>query len=214
MNIKAVLFDLDGTIIDPREGIINSILYAVKEFGLAEPQPETLNCFIGPPLQHSFKKRYQLSDEDAMEMVRIYRVYYADKGIFECHLYDEIEELLQQLFDKNIFLSLATSKPVIFADQLMKHFQLDKYIEFTAGALMDGKRTDKKEVIQFALENIPPFKNDEILMLGDREFDIDGGKFYQLKTAWAKWGYGVEEVLIKSEPDVILNAPLELLSII
>jgi phosphoglycolate phosphatase-like HAD superfamily hydrolase len=69
-------------------------------------------------------------------------------------------------------------------------------------------------VIQFALENIPPFKNDEILMLGDREFDIDGGKFYQLKTAWAKWGYGVEEVLIKSEPDVILNAPLELLSII
>lgn len=214
MNIKAVLFDLDGTIIDPREGIINSILYAVKEFGLAEPQPETLNCFIGPPLQHSFKKRYQLSDEDAMEMVRIYRVYYADKGIFECHLYDGIEALLQQLFEKNIFLSLATSKPVIFADQLMKHFQLDKYIEFTAGALMDGKRTDKKEVIQFALENIPPFKNDEILMLGDREFDIDGGKFYQLKTAWAKWGYGVEEVLIKSEPDVILNAPLELLSII
>jgi len=149
-----------------------------------------------------------------MEMVRIYRVYYAEKGIFECHLYEGIEELIQNLHQRDMFMSLATSKPVIFADQLMEHFKLDKYMQFTAGALLDGKRTDKKEVIQFALDNIPPFKNDEILMLGDREFDIDGGKFHQLKTAWAKWGYGVEEVLAKSEPDVILNAPLELLSII
>lgn len=214
MNIKAVLFDLDGTLIDPKEGVINSILYAVQEFGVQEQHPNNLDCFIGPPLQHSFKNRYHLSDDDAMETVRIYRVYYAEKGIFECQLYDGIEELIQKLFQRGVFMSLATSKPVLFADQLLEHFKLDKYVAFTAGALMDGRRTDKKEVIQFALEHIPPFKNDEILMVGDREFDIDGGKFYQLKTAWAKWGYGVEEVLAKSQPDLILNAPLELLSIL
>ncbi len=211
-HIKAVLFDLDGTIIDPKEGIINSILYAVSEFGLEEQHTETLDCFIGPPLQHSFKKRYHLSDEDAIEMVRIYRVYYAEKGIFQCQLYKGIEELIKNLYEKGVYMSLATSKPVIFADQLMEHFKLDKYIGFTAGALMDGKRTDKKEVIQFALDNIPPFKNDEILMIGDREFDIDGGKFHQLKTAWAKWGYGEEAVLKKSDPDVVLYSPADLLS--
>jgi len=211
MKIQSILFDLDGTITDPKEGIVNSILYAVKELGLEEKHPETLDSFIGPPLQHSFRDRYHLSDEAAMEAVRIYRVYYAEKGIFECHLYDGIEELLQTLYEENIFMSLATSKPVKYADQLMQHFGLDEYFEFTAGALLDGKRTDKKEVIQYALENIPPFEKDEILMLGDREFDIDGGKFHQLQTAWAKWGYGNSEVVLKSNPDLVLNQALELL---
>lgn len=211
MTLSALLFDLDGTIIDPREGIINSILYTVKELGLKEKNPETLISFIGPPLQHSFKERYHLSDEDAMEAVRIYRVYYAEKGIFECHLYDGMEELLQSLYEENVFMSLATSKPIKFADQLMQHFKLDEYFEFTAGALMAGKRTDKGEVIQFALDNIPPFQKSETLMLGDREFDINAGKHHQLKTAWAKWGYGSEDIVLKTNPDYIFAKPLELL---
>lgn len=211
MSINAILFDLDGTIIDPKEGIIKSILYAVKEMGLEENDQKSLDRFIGPPLKLSFKERYHLSDEDAMEAVRIYRVYYADKGIYECQLYDGIEELLQTLYEENIFMSLATSKPVKFADQLMRHFKLDEYFEFTAGALMDGNRTDKKEVIQFALDHIPTFDKSEILMLGDREFDIDGGKHHELKTAWAEWGYGEKELVLKSQPDFIIKKPLDLI---
>jgi len=146
-----------------------------------------------------------------MEAVRIYRVYYAEKGIYECHLYDGIEELLQTLYEENIFMSLATSKPVKYADQLMQYFKLDEYFEFNAGALMDGKRTDKKEVVQYALENIPPFEKDEILMLGDREFDMEGGKYHQLKTAWAKWGYGSTDIVLKTNPDFVFENPLDLL---
>lgn len=212
MTFKAILFDLDGTIIDPKEGIINSILYAVKELGLKENDPDALDSFIGPPLQNSFKERYALSDEEAMEAVRIYRVYYAEKGIFECHLYEGMEELLQKLYEENIFMSLATSKPTKYADQLMQYFKLEEYFEFTAGALMDGKRTDKKEVIQYALDNIPPFERDEILMLGDREFDIEGGKHHKLPTAWAKWGYGEEETVSGSNPDFVFAKPLDLLT--
>jgi len=210
---QAILFDLDGTIIDPKEGIIKSILYAVKEYGLEENHMETLDSFIGPPLQHSFQKRYGLNEDDAMEAVRLYRIYYADKGIFECHLYPDIEELIKQLFEQNIFMSLATSKPVKYADELMEYFDLDQYFDFTAGALMDGKRTDKKEVIQYALDHIPPFEKEQILMLGDREFDIDGGKHHGLLTAYAQWGYGVDEVVLKSNPDFVLGSPLELLDI-
>lgn len=210
---QAVLFDLDGTIIDPKEGIINSIFYAAKEFGLEEKHPETLNSFIGPPLHQSFQNRYQLSEMDAMEVVRLYRLYYSEKGIFECHLYDGIEELIKTLFDLNVFMSLATSKPVGFADRLMKYYDLDSYIEFTAGALMDGKRTDKKDVIQFALDHIPTFDKRSVLMLGDREFDIDGGKHHGLQTAYARWGYGVDEIVLNSDPDFVLDSPLELLKI-
>jgi len=210
---QAVLFDLDGTIIDPKQGIINSIMYAIKEYGLEENNPETLDSFIGPPLQHSFQKRYGLGDDEAMELVRLYRVYYAKKGIFESYLYPGIEALIKNLFQQNIFMSLATSKPIKYADDLMRHFNLDPYFEFTAGALMDGKRTDKIEVIQYALDHIPPFEKEEILMLGDREFDIDGGKHHGLHTAYARWGYGLDKVIIKSNPNYILDSPMELLDI-
>ena len=209
-DFQAVLFDLDGTIIDPKEGIVNSILYAVKEFGLVEDYPETLDSFIGPPLQHSFQKRYHLTEDDAKEMVRLYRIYYADKGIVQCHLYPGIKEMMEELFERHVFLSLATSKPVIYADKLLRHFDLESYFDFTAGANTDGTRVEKKEVIAYALENIPPFNEEEILMIGDREFDIDGGNHFDLATAYARWGYGVDEVVMKYNPDYVFNQPSDI----
>ena len=210
-DFQAVFFDLDGTITDPKEGIINSVLYAAKQFGFEETDVESLNEFIGPPLHHSFQKRYGVNEEESFKMVDQYRVYYADKGIYECYLYDGIEDTLSALFEKGVFLSLATSKPVFYADKLLVHFGLDKYFSFTAGSEMDGSRTDKKEVIQFALDNIPPFEKEEILMIGDREFDILGGQHHGLKTAWAKWGYGTDGEILVLKPDTIINKPLELI---
>lgn len=214
MSLQSVLFDLDGTIIEPRQGIVNSILYAVGQYGLKEEHPETLDSFIGPPLHHSFQQRYHLTEEQSFEMVKLYRVYYSKKGIYECTLYPGIRELIEQLYERNIFLALATSKPEDFANQLLEHFKLNGFFEFTAAALYDGKRTEKNEVIEYALENIPPFEHNEILMLGDREFDIDGGKYHGIKTAWARWGYGHDEVVLLSKPDLVLNNPLELLDFI
>ncbi len=205
-SYQAILFDLDGTITNPQEGIINSILYAVKTFGFVEENPESLNKFIGPPLHHSFQERYKVTEAKAYEMVDEFRVYYAKKGIFESYLYQGITETIEYLYNKQIFLSLATSKPVDYANQLLVHFGLDKYFSFTAGALMDGKRTDKKEVIQFALDNIPPFEKDRILMIGDREFDIMGAKYHGIQAAWAKWGFGSEEEILPLNPDFIFDS--------
>jgi len=210
-SFKAVLFDLDGTITDPKEGIVNSVLYAVKESGLEEHQPESLNSFIGPPLHYSFQQRYGVTEREAFEMVRLYRVYYAQDGILQCHLYDGIEDVIKKLYAEGVFLSLATSKPVGYANQILKHFGLDKYFSFTAGALMDGKRTDKKDVIQFALDHIPHFEKDKILMIGDREFDVDGGHFHGLQTAWAAWGYGDAQVLKASKPHYIFDSPQDMM---
>ncbi len=213
-NIQAVLFDLDGTITDPKEGIINSVLYAVEQSGLKEENPETLDCFIGPPLHLSFQKRYHVNEEDSFEMVKKYREYYAQKGIFECHLYKGVEELIKKLFEADIFLSLATSKPIKYANQLLEHFHLDDYFDFTAGSNMDGTRTDKKEVIAFALENIPPFDPQEILMIGDREFDIEGAQHHHLLTAWAEWGYGKSEIIKPLSPHFIYQNPLDLIKVL
>jgi len=206
-TFQAVLFDLDGTITNPQEGIINSIIYAAKQFDIKDSNEKgELDTFIGPPLHQSFQKRYHVSEEVSFEMVKEYRVYYAKKGIFECYIYDGIAETIEYLYQHDIFLSLATSKPVGFANQLLDYFGLDKYFSFTAGALMDGKRTDKKDVIQFALDNIPSFEKENILMIGDREFDILGGKHHGLQTAWAKWGFGTEAEILPLKPDYIYSS--------
>ncbi|OYT17162.1 MAG: phosphoglycolate phosphatase [Bacteroidetes bacterium 4572_77] len=211
--IKAVLFDLDGTITDPKEGILNSIMYAVKKMGFEEKNKEELVCFIGPPLHISFQKRYGVSEQKSYEMVKAYREYYAQKGIFECYLYKGVLELLEKLRLEDVLLSLATSKPIYYANQLLQHFQIDHYFDFVAGSNMDGSRTDKKEVIAYALENIPSFEPDEILMLGDREFDIEGGQYHQLATAWAKWGYGLSEDILRLKPNHLIDSPVDLLGL-
>ena len=210
-SFQAVLFDLDGTITNPQEGIVNSILYAAQQFGFKDIDPSNLDSFIGPPLLHSFQEKFKVSETEAYKMVDEFRVYYADKGIFECYLYDGIAETIEYFYNKGVFLSLATSKPVGFANQLLDHFSLDKYFSFTAGALMDGKRTDKKEVIQFALDNIPSFEKENILMIGDREFDILGGQHHNMKTAWAKWGFGTDEEILHLKPNFVFSSPKEMI---
>ncbi len=210
---QAVLFDLDGTITNPAGGIINAILYSAKEHGLQENKPEELISFIGPPLHLSFQQRYNTSESKAFEMVKTYREYYGKKGIFECYLYDGIVQLIETLHEQGVFLSLATSKPVFYAQQLIEHFQLDAFISFVGGSNMDGSRTDKKEVIAYALDNIPPFSTNDILMIGDREFDIVGGQHFGLGTAWAKWGYGSTHIVSPLAPMYTFYKPLDVLDI-
>lgn len=212
-SYEAVFFDLDGTITEPAEGVINAILYAVEQSGKHEPQPEELVSFIGPPLHHSFQQRYHTTEAEAMAMVEQYRVYYGKKGIFECKLYDGIAELMRSLYNNGIYISLATSKPIFYAQQLLDYYQLSPYVSFVGGANLDGSRTDKKEVIQYVLNHVPPFAKDKILMLGDREFDIAGGHHFGLDTAWAQWGYGTAAIIDPLQPTYRFQKPLELLTV-
>jgi len=198
-----LLFDLDGTLTDPKEGILNSVHYALKKKGITENYPEELLRFIGPPLHLSFKNRYHLSDNDAFEMVRIFREYFAEKGIFENTLYPGIIELLTELKNQNKTISLATAKPTHFAKQVIEHFKIAPFVDFIAGANADGSRTDKKEIVAYAKEISGNKSDSEYLMIGDREYDILGAHFNKVKACWVTYGYGEEAIVLKEKPEYI-----------
>lgn len=212
MAVKAsvLLFDLDGTLTDPKEGILNSVHYALKKKNIVENHPEELLSFIGPPLHLSFKNRYHLTDEKAFEIVSVFREYFAVKGIFENTLYSGIFELLQELKRQKKTIALATAKPTHFAKQVIEHFKIAPFIDYIAGANTDGSRTDKKEIVAYAKEITGNKPDTEYLMIGDREYDIMGAHFNNVETCWVTYGYGVESIVLKEKPKYICQSVAEL----
>lgn len=137
-----ILFDLDGTLTDPKEGITNSVAYALMSYGIKE-NPDKLTPFIGPPLHESFMVYYNFDEKKAMEAVDKYREYFADKGIFENKLYPETEGFLKTLRAAGKKIALATSKPEVFARRILEHFHIDSYFDVIVGSNMDGSRTKR-----------------------------------------------------------------------
>jgi phosphoglycolate phosphatase len=152
MSYKYVIFDLDGTLTDSAVGITNSVAYALKRWNIEVEDKSTLNCFIGPPLSGSFEKYFGFSEEQALEAVDEYRVYYRERGIFENLVYPGVPEMLQAVRDMGKKVILATSKPEHFAKQILDHFDLTKYFDLVAGATMDYTRAKKGQVIAYALQ--------------------------------------------------------------
>ena len=148
MKKQYILFDLDGTLTDPAEGITKSVQYALKHFGIEEDDLEKLQPFIGPPLMESFMDFYGFSEEQAREAVTYYREYFRPQGIFENEVYKGIPELLEKLTDAGKTLILATSKPVVFAEQILEHFDLRQYFEFIGGSDIEQTRAKKTEILQ------------------------------------------------------------------
>lgn len=184
------LFDLDGTLTDPGLGITNSVMYALKKFGIDESDRTKLYKFIGPPLKDSFHKFYGFDEKQCEDGVTYYREYFKDKGIFENKVYDGIEELLMQLKAAGKKIILATSKPEEFAIRILDHFDLAKYFDFVAGASMDSSRINKADVISYALENCQINDLSLAVMIGDREHDVLGAKKTGLDSIGVLWGYG------------------------
>lgn len=193
--MRAVLFDLDGTVTDPAEGITNSVAYALSAFGITVRDRSELYRFIGPPLRRSFSEYYGLSAADAETAVEYYREYYRPKGIFECTLYDGIEDTFKALCGAGYKLALATAKPEIFAEKIAKHFGLDAYLSCISGASLDSSREDKAEIISIALKALDIKDPSASFMVGDRSYDLEGGAKNGLFTIGALYGYGTEEEL-------------------
>ena len=192
---EVVLFDLDGTLTDPGVGITNSVAYALIKFGIEVADKQQLYPFIGPPLHESFEKYYGFSPADAMKAVDCYREYYNVKGIFENYVYDGIKDVLKTLKKQGKCVCLATSKPEIYARQILDHFDLSQYFDFTAGANMDGTRTKKEEVIRYALSLCRPKNLSDVIMVGDREFDVIGAKNCGIDSIGVLFGYGDRDEL-------------------
>jgi len=138
-----ILFDLDGTLTDPGEGITNSVAYALKKYGIEVEDKRSLNTFIGPPLHESFQKYYNFSILQSFDAVSKYREYYRDRGIFENRVYDGIPELLSALKAAGKTLIMATSKPTVFAERIAEHYGFRNCFDIIVGSELDGRRVDK-----------------------------------------------------------------------
>ena len=208
--MKYILFDLDGTITDPKEGITKSVAYSLRKFGIEVEDLDTLCPFIGPPLNQSYEQFYGFSHEKAMKAVDEYRVYYRDKGIFECKLYEGIDKLLKHLHEEGKTVVLATSKPQEFALQLLEHFNILQYFDVVAGSEMNGGRVQKADVIKYAMEQIEGFSAKDAVMIGDRKFDYLGSSKFNIPCILIGYGYGEMKELEECNPFAIKKTVLEL----
>lgn len=210
MGFNTILFDLDGTLTDPALGITNSVAYALEKMGITPPKREELLKFIGPPLAESFEKYYGLSKEDSFKAVDIYREYFAPKGIFENTLFEGVPKMLENLKNSGKTLALATSKPIVFADKILKHFNIFDYFDLTVGSNLDGSLTNKSEVVALVLEKLHITNPNSAVMVGDRSHDIIGGSKNNLFTVGVTFGYGSEMELRESGATKIVHSVAEL----
>ncbi len=208
---KTILFDLDGTLTDSGEGIINCAILALEHFGLPIPSREALRVFVGPPLHESFINHGVPADK-AEEAVAIYRSRYVPTGMFENTPYPGIRELLEALRAEGHTLYVATSKPEQMSIDILEHFDLAKYFNKICGATMDTSRTNKEAVIAYLLAENKA--SDKILMVGDTKFDILGAKAHGIPAIGVSWGYGAVSDMVDAGAAAIADTTEQLLELI
>ncbi|HEM4667991.1 TPA: HAD family hydrolase [Streptococcus suis] len=206
---QTILFDLDGTLTDSGQGILNSVAYALEKMGIEEPDTANLNRFIGPPLYESFSRFYQLNPEDTQSAVDTFRVYFKEKGMFENQLYPGIIPLLEELRTAGKTLVIATSKPEIFAKQILEHFGIAHYFDIIAGASLDSSRISKADVIGYAINQLEAFPKHAV-MIGDMEHDIEGARMHQLPAIGVLYGYGNKQEFEKAGATMIVETVQDL----
>ena len=187
---QTILFDLDGTLTDPKIGITSSVAYALESFGIHIEDRDSLCPFIGPPLKQSFRAFFGFDDRQAAAAVEKYREYFSVTGIFENQVYQGIPELLANLKADGRTVLLATSKPTVFAERILKHFGLDPWFDGITGSELDGTRVNKWEVIDYALHKAGITDRQTAVMVGDRSHDVIGALKNNIPCIGVLYGYG------------------------
>ncbi len=201
--MKYVLLDLDGTLTNPKLGITKSIQYALKAFNIVEEDLDSLCRYIGPPLWFSFKEYHGIPDDQLDDIIEKYREYFSVKGIYENEVFDGIKECLSGLKNAGKILIVATSKPEVFARQIIEHFELAEYFTDICGSTLDGSRSTKGDVIRYALEKNRITELNSVVMVGDRLHDIEGAKEVGISSVGVLFGYGSREELEEHGADRI-----------
>lgn len=211
MASKAILFDLDGTLTDSGEGIMNCAKLALDHYGIYVESRNALRVFVGPPLRDTFIQ-FGVPPQEAEEAIRIYRSRYLTVGKFENFPYPGIEDVLKQLKAAGHKLYVATSKPETTSVEILEHFGLAGYFDRICGATMDKSRGSKASVIAYLLEQAG--RADDIVMVGDTAFDVIGAKAHEIPTIGVSWGYGEVADMEKAGAAAIAHTMDELLSLL
>lgn len=208
-----LLFDLDGTLTDPKVGITTCVQYALADFGIDEPDLDKLEPFIGPPLKDSFMEFYHMTDEQAQRAIEKYRERFQDTGIFENELYGGIHDLLRTLKAAGMHLAVASSKPTVYVERILRHFKLDSYFEVVLGSELNGERVKKSQVVLEVLRKFfgdKPIQQDEVFVIGDRKYDIEAARAFHVESVGVAYGYGSMEELKEARADYIVKSVAEL----
>lgn len=218
-----LLFDLDGTLTDPKIGITGCVQYALRKLGIEEPDMDKLKPFIGPPLADSFQEFYGFDEKKAAEAIVYYRERFSTVGLFENEIYPGIQEMLAHLKQAGKTLAIASSKPTVFVKKILQHFEIEQYFDVIVGSELDGTRARKEEVIEEVLRQLHQISggvrygkqsdkldNDRIVMIGDRKFDIQGAKLFNLVNVGVTFGYALPGELEEAGADYIVDTVAEL----
>lgn len=200
-----LIFDLDGTLTDSREGIMNCFKHTADIMGV--PMPENTGVLLGPPLGESFEKYFGMDSETAQKAVKVYRERYGTKCLFENRVYEGITDMLEKLKENGFRLAVATCKAQVFAERILEKFGLSRFFEFIGGAGIDGSRASKTEVIEYVLENMGSPDKASVLMIGDRDNDVCGAMSAGIKCMGVLWGYGSGKELAMTGAAYIARTP-------
>ena len=208
---KTILFDLDGTLTDSGEGIMNCAALALEHFGITVPDRETMRVFVGPPLDKTFRE-FGVPADKTDEAIRVYRSRYIPIGKFENFPYPGIREMLEFLCSRGHKLYVATSKPENMSVEILEHFDLAKYFEGICGATLDGTRSSKEDVIAYLIDKNGRGSN--MVMVGDTVYDIHGARAHGIPAIGVDWGYGATQDMIDAGAAAIAYTPQELLNLL
>lgn len=201
--MKAVIFDLDGTIINSEEGITKCVQYALRSFGIEEPDLKKLLCFIGPPLDPVFREKYGMTYDESWQAVEKYRERFDVEGIFECTIYDGVAETIRQLKEMGCLLAVASSKPEEACKRIIEHFGLESYFTFVAGSTLDGSVSTKEEVLEMLYQRMEGISKEDMCLIGDTKYDVLGANVFKIPCIGVSYGFGTREELLNAGAAVV-----------
>lgn len=209
--MKAVLFDLDGTLIDSSEGITKSVQYTLDYYGIEEHDLKKLRCFIGPPLKLSFMNHYNFTEEKAIEAVAKYRERYQPIGIYECNLYPGVEQCIRELKKKGYLIGMASSKPEVSCRKILEHFNIIDLFDDVVGATFDGKIDTKEEVLNEVMRRWGHVDKSDMCLIGDTLFDVEGANQVGIKTVGVSFGFGDVSAMKEAGAVTICDSMVEVI---
>lgn len=208
--LTAILFDLDGTLTDPKHGITRCIQFALTQMGVSPPSEDDLTWCIGPSLRGSLGELLQTSDAPVIEQaLSIYRQRFTRIGLYENDLYPDVLDALARIKQSEINIFLSTSKPWVYAERILEYFRLTPYFSGIYGSELDGQHSDKKDLIGHILR-CEGLDSGQTLMVGDRSMDIIGGRANGTRTAAVAYGYGTPDEVAAAKPDFIFERLMDL----
>ncbi len=209
-HYQYLLFDLDGTLTDSQEGIINSIRYALGKLGITENDEDKLLTFIGPPFVNSLREHYGFDESRIGTAVTTYREYFTSKGIYENRLYPGVAEMLGRVRESGKNLVLATSKPEVYALRILELFGIREYFGIVSGSSLDGSISVKSDIIRRVFEQTGDEHREKSIMIGDRKHDILGARENGIDSVGVLYGYGKPEEITAALPTYTVRSVAEL----